>query len=72
MKQDKKSEYIQVTKHYGYLYEPLVGYDGKFYVIYRMSNDLHFVKNHRITARRNKKDVIKECEYLEKLNFNEV
>ena len=58
-----KEKFVKVTEHYGYYYKSLecYGYDGKYYVIYRGT--------HQISAFRNKKYAIKECKYLEKLNF---
>lgn len=60
-------EFVQITKHYGYIYEyhPFFP-EEKLYVIYRADKP----KTHQLTvaARRSLGLAIRECEYLERLN----
>lgn len=67
MEHDEEIKFVKVTDHYGYYYQPFEDYDGRFYVIYRTLSGK--VGCYEVTAMRNKEDAIKECEYLEKLNF---
>lgn len=58
------SEFIPVTEHYGYRLE--VRYGSPMCVIYR-ADRIHL--NGAITGRYSKQLAIKECHYIESLNF---
>lgn len=58
-------KFYQVTEHFGYMYERIFPVTHEYVlVIYCVENN----KPHKVTARSNKKDAIRECHYLEKLN----
>lgn len=71
MEHDKEETFVKVTDHYGYYYQSFEDYDGKFYIIYRINGRFlgEYALCYEVTAMRNKEDAIKECKYLEKLNF---
>lgn len=56
---------VRVTEHYGYTYEL---YNGKWqHIIWHLKDGK---KSYAVTGRFTRTDTIKECKYLEKLNFN--
>lgn len=70
MEHDEEIKFVKVTDHYGYYYQSFEDYDGKFYVIYRTLGGK--VGCYEVTAMKSKEDAIKECKYLEKLNFSKL
>ena len=58
--------FVPVTKHYGYVLQYLDLMNEYAYVVYR--SDKPKTHSRIVTARRDREEAIKECEYLEKLN----
>ena len=58
--------FVTVSKHYGFAFEYVENFQEHAWVIRRIKNGMPGIY---VTARRNKEDAVKECEYLEKLNF---